>query len=142
MSTYEKPEKQEEKGEKGGQGQGIEEKWARDPLGTAMGALILIWLGVTLFLANLNIAGVEWTAQWAWFLMGLGVIMILEAIIRLVVPEYRRPLGGRIVGGIILFLLGASGSFLTLDWSKWWPVIPIAFGVAILLGGLFRRRGA
>ena len=106
-----------------------------------MGALILIWLGVTMFLANLPTAGVEWSNQWAWFLLGLGAILILEAIVRLAVPEYRRPVGGKIIGGVVLLIIGASGSFLSLDLAKWWPLIPIGIGVAILLGGFFRRRG-
>ncbi|MDH7485229.1 MAG: hypothetical protein QHJ81_03015 [Anaerolineae bacterium] len=139
MSSHEKSEKQEEKEEKGGQS--MEEKWVRDPVGTAMGALILIWLGVTMFLANLPAAGVEWSNQWAWFLLGLGAILILEAVVRLAVPEYRRPVGGKIIGGIVLLIIGASGSFLPLDLAKWWPLIPIGIGVAILLGGFFRRRG-
>lgn len=141
MTQYEKQEKQDEKQEKPEKGESFEEKWARDPLGTAMGALILIWLGIVLLGANTGmLATLGWGNFWAWFLMGLGAIMVLEAIIRLVIPEFRRPIAGRIVGGIILFLLGASGSFLTFDWSQWWPVIPIAFGLAILLTGLFRRR--
>jgi hypothetical protein len=140
MSQQEKAEKQE-KPEK--RQESIEEKWARDPLGTAMGALVLIWLGVVLLVVNAGLfAGwVQWDNFWAYFLMGLGVIMVIEAIIRLIVPAFRGPVLGKILGGVILFLIGASATFITtFDWDRWWPVIPIAFGVAILLGGLFRRR--
>ena len=144
MSQYEKPEK-EEKEEKGGQDQTIEEKWARDPLGTAVGAVVLIWLGLVMLAANTGITGlVEWSNMWAWFLMGLGAIFLLEALIRLVIPEFRRPVVGRIIGGIVLILVGAGGASLPFlqqfDISKWWPLIPILAGVLILLGGLFRPR--
>ena len=145
MSQYEKPEK-EEKDEKGGQGQSMEEKWARDPLGTAVGAVILIWLGVTLLAANTGLTGlVDWSNMWAWFLLGLGAILLLEALVRLVIPEFRRPVVGRIIGGIVLLLIGATGTSLPFlrqfNIETWWPLIPIVAGVLILLAGLFRRRG-
>ena len=133
----EKKEEQEKGGEKGG---GFEEKWVRDPLGTAMGALIIIWLGVTMLLANLGLAFIGWGDWWAWFLLGIGGIFILEAIVRLVVPDYRRPVGGKIIAGVVLLLIGASGSFLPFDFDQLWPLIPIAVGLAILFGGLFKWK--
>jgi hypothetical protein len=137
MSQSEKQEKEEK-----GRDESLEEKWARDPLGTAMGAVILIWLGVTLMAANVGFASewIDWTNWWAYFVLGIGVVFILEAIIRLVVPEYRRPVVGRLAMGIVLIFVGASGSFLRVDLERWWPIIPIGIGLAILLGGLFRRR--
>ena len=52
-----------------------EEKWTRDPLGSAISALILIWLGVTMFLANLGtFEWIQWENFWAWF---MSVCMIL-----------------------------------------------------------------
>ena len=106
-----------------------------------MGALILIWLGLTLMAANVGFTDlVDWRNWWAWFLLGLGAIFIVEAIVRLVISEYRRPVAGRIIGGFVLLLIGASWTFLDLDLTRWWPIIPIGIGVAILLAGLFRRR--
>ena len=128
----------EEKHEKEEKGRG---KWARDPLGSAIGALILIWLGVTLFLANLGTFGwIQWENFWAWFILGIGALFILEVLIRLVVPEYQRPIGGRLIAGVILLVIGASFSFLPFDIGKLWPFIFIAIGLAVLLGGLFRPR--
>lgn len=139
--SWEEEREKEEKEEKGRGPEGIEEKWARDPLGTAIGALILIWLGVTLFLANLGtFAWIQWENFWAWFVLGVGAIFILEVLIRLVVPEYRRPIGGRLIAGVILLAIGASFTFLPFDIGKLWPLIPIAIGLAILFGGLFRLR--
>ncbi|NIO68907.1 MAG: hypothetical protein GTN71_07695 [Anaerolineae bacterium] len=138
--SWEEQREKEEKEEKGRE-EGVEEKWARDPLGTAIGALILIWLGVTLFLANLGtFAWIQWENFWAWFILGIGGLFILEVLIRLAVPEYRRPIGGRLIAGVILLAIGASFTFLPFDVSKLWPLIPIAIGLAILLGGLFRSR--
>jgi hypothetical protein len=138
--SWEEEREKEEKEEKG-RGEGVEEKWARDPLGTAIGALILIWLGVTLFVANLGtFAWIQWENFWAWFILGIGALFILEVLIRLAVPEYRRPIGGRLIAGVILLAIGASFTFLPFDIGKLWPLIPIAIGLAILFGGLFRSR--
>jgi hypothetical protein len=138
--SWEEEREKEEKEEKGRE-EGVEEKWTRDPLGTAIGALVLIWLGVTLFMANLGtFAWIQWENFWAWFMLGIGALFILEVLIRLVVPEYRRPIGGRLIAGVILLAIGASFTFLAFDVSKLWPLIPIAIGLAILLGGLFRSR--
>ncbi len=139
--SWEEGREKEEKEEKERGPEGVEEKWARDPLGTAIGALILIWLGVTLFLANLGtFEWIQWENFWAWFVLGIGAIFILEVLIRLVVPEYRRPIGGRLIAGVILLAIGASFTFLPFDVGKLWPLIPIAIGLAILFGGLFRSR--
>ena len=136
MAREEKEREEKERGEE----EGIEEKWARDPLGAVIGALILIWLGVTLFLANLGtLPWIQWENFWAWFIMGIGALFILEILIRLAVPEYRRPIGGRLIVGVILLVIGASFTFLPFDIGKLWPLIPIAIGLAILFGGLFRR---
>jgi hypothetical protein len=138
--SWEEEREKEEKEEKG-RGEGVEEKWGRDPLGTAIGALILIWLGVTLFVANLGtFAWIQWENFWAWFILGIGALFILEVLIRLAVPEYRRPIGGRLIAGVILLAIGASFTFLPFDIGKLWPLIPIAIGLAILFGGLFRSR--
>jgi len=139
------PEEKEREEKEGGEATGIEEKWTRDPLGTAVGALIIIWLGVSMLLANLETAFVQWENWWAWFLFGMGAIFILEALVRLVVPEYRRPVGGKIIAGVVLLIIGASWSFLPVflpgfDIGDLWPLIFIVIGLAILLGGFFRRR--
>jgi len=137
MSSNEKDEKEEKGSEKG---ESSEEKWVRDPLGTAMSALIIIWLGVTMLLANLDLGFIRWGDWWAWFLLGIGGIFILEAIVRLVVPDYRRPVGGKIIAGVVLLIIGASGTFLPFDFDQLWPLIPIAVGLAILFGGLFKWK--
>lgn len=139
--SWEEEREEGEKEEKGRGSGGVEEKWVRDPLGTAIGALILIWLGVTLLLANLGtFAWIQWENFWAWFMLGIGGIFILEVLIRLVVPGYRRPIGGRLIAGVILLAIGAGFTFLPFDIGKLWPLIPIAIGLAILFGALFRPR--
>ena len=45
---------------------------------------------------------------------------------------------GGIVGGCILALLAVS-FFFGLDWGRFWPVILILVGAAVMVGGVWRR---
>ena len=132
----EKEEKREEKEEKS-----REEKWARDPLSGIVWAAILIWAGLVLLadsfklLQDVSVLGSPLRA-WSLIFAGAGVIVLLEVCVRLVVPVYRRPVIGTFIFGVILLGIGLGD---TIGWSVFWPVILIAIGIAILIGGLFRR---
>ena len=144
---YEKYEKDEEKGEKEEEKQSEEkqeknweEKWRRDPLGTAVWAIILIWAGLVWLVESMGLLGrvriLESRLEaWPVILIGVGIILLLEIVVRLLVPSYRRPVGGTLVLAIILAGVGLGSLF---DMSKAWPVVLIAIGVALLLRGLFR----
>ena len=93
-----------------------EEKWQRDPLSAVVWALILIWAGLVFLADNLGILdsiqtsggiipGVDIEVDlgpWAIILTGAGVIVLLEALVRLLVPAYRRPVGGTIIFGFTM----------------------------------------
>lgn len=126
-----------------------EEKWRRDPLAAVIWASILIWAGVVFLADNLNLlanlahqpgvlgrffADLE---AWSLILFGAGVILLVEAAIRTFVAEYRRPVVGTIILGVILMGVGLGESF---GWNVIWPVVLIAIGVFILLQGLIRGR--
>ena len=151
-------EKQEEKiqeKEVAKQEEKIEEKYHQDPLGTVVGALILIWAGVVLLASNLGILDaltrlidllplplyelpfdipLFGASAWRLFFLGAGVIVLCEALIRLIVPQFRRRVFGSLIGAIVLLALGV-GNFEVI-----WPLILIAIGVSVLLGGLFTKR--
>ena len=132
-----------------------EEKWHQDPLSTVVGALILIWAGVVLLASNLGILdaftrvmnllplpeyGLPFEipfvglTTWRLFFLGAGGIVLCEVIIRLVVPQFRKKVFGSLIGAIVLIALG-FGNFEVI-----WPLILIAIGVSVLLGGLFTKR--
>jgi len=143
----EKSEKPEEKQEEKGRGEKEEkeeksrgEKWQRDPVSAAVWASILIWAGLVLLAATLDVlvpfVGAEATSL---IFIGAGVIVIGGAIFRLLVPAYRQPVTGSLILGIILLAIGL-GSISTIGWAVVGPLALVLIGVYLLLRGLFRRR--
>jgi len=61
------------------------------------GGLILILLGVLFLMSEMG--RVSWTDWWAYFLVGLGAIFLLEGLIRAFSAEGRRSAGGGLSPG-------------------------------------------
>jgi hypothetical protein len=132
-----------------------DEKYREDLVSRLVGAAFLIWLGVVLLADNLEfltsftsvldrlsikpyslpfeIPFVNPNALQIFFL-GAGLILMLEIIVRLLLPIYRKHMLGTIIGAVAFFALGLG------TWTIVGPLILIAVGAYILLGGLFRRR--
>ena len=125
-------EKQEEK---------QDEKWRRDPLSAIVWAGILIWAGLALLGDNMGLwdnltilgSGVE---GWSIAFLGAGVIVLGEVVIRLLMPAYRRGVGGTMVFAAILLGVGLGE---IVSWDLIGPLILIAIGVSVLFRGFFRR---
>ena len=139
-------EKQEEKST---DEKSYEEKYRRDPLGAIVWALILIWAGLVLLAQNmgyldklgirLQFADLPFEVpfvgdSWSLIFLGIAVILLIEIVIRLLIPDYRRPLMGTVIFLIVCIGL-AFGS-----WNLIWPLILIAIGASILLRGFFRSN--
>jgi Na+/melibiose symporter-like transporter len=133
----EKLEKQDEKDEKG-----RGEKWRNDPLSAVIWALILIWAGLVFLAQTLGwLSRFELDNTWGLIFIGAGLIVWLEVLIRLVLPQYRRPVVGTFIFGIVLLGIGVGITFGTTPqmWSVIFALVIIAVGVSILLRGLGRR---
>jgi hypothetical protein len=122
------------------------ERWElrrNDPIGSVIGALVLIWLGVV-FLAVQNPEmirlpfSISWDNVWAFFLIGLGALLILEALLRVIFPT-RRHIIGPLIWGIILLVIGVAGLFPGMGVEKLWPLALIAGGLALLLTNILQR---
>lgn len=114
-----------------------EEKGAGDRPGTLSWALVLIMAGFVFLAANLGLLpGDDGISTFGIIMMGAGVIVGLEVLLRYLRPEYRRPLRGRLVLAAVLFALGAGS---TIGWEHTWPVVLIGIGIAILVGSLIRQ---
>jgi hypothetical protein len=138
-------EKEEEKSEEKGQ-----EKWRRDPLGSVIWAGILIWAGLVLLADNLHwlegirrgLAGLPnfneaHLEAWSFILIGAGILFLLEALIRVTVPAYRRPVTGTVIFGGLLIAGGLGGA---VNWTLLGPIILIVIGLILLLQSLLRRK--
>ena len=133
-------EKRGEKNEEKGSGRGWDEKWEHDRLRMISIAAILIWGGLVAFAGTLNLFNYNWEGHgWAVFLVGTGVILIGKVIIRALIPEYRRAIGGSLIIGFILLAVGIS-DLTGWSWDYIWPIILVAIGLSILLRGALRRR--
>lgn len=108
---------------------------SHDPLSRVRGGLILILLGILFLLASLD--RIMWADWWAYFILGLGAILILEGLLRIMIPAYSEKVTGKLIGGTVLVVIGAFHLFGVVTW---WPVILIVVGVVIVLSS-FRRSG-
>jgi cation transport ATPase len=118
----EKEEKQE-KGEKSG-----------DRTGPVMGGLILIWLGTSLYLAQTGY--VKWDIWWPYFIIGVGVILVVLAIIRYSSSQHKAPAMGFLIAGAALLIVGFAG---VAGMTDWWPFVLIAIGIVVIFGGMRAR---
>ena len=143
----EKEEKEHEKEEKEYEKQGgaagekdWEEKWRSDPVRAAGWAAILIWAGVAMLLENIGVwrqLGLPSDSAWPMILLGAGLIVLTQVAVRLTVAEYRRPITGSLVIGLLLVAAGL-GELVQVDITG--PLVLIAIGLILLFSGIFRRR--
>ncbi|HOR00755.1 MAG TPA: hypothetical protein PLJ35_18225 [Anaerolineae bacterium] len=125
-------EKQEEKGR---------EKWQRDPVSAAVWAGILVWAGVVLLAESLGFLGALgplWGLQaWPIILAGAGLIVILGAAFRLLVPSHRQPVVGAFILGAVLIGVGLGS---VTGYNVVGPLILVGLGLVLLLRSFARRR--
>ena len=108
-----------------------EEMKKDDPVSGITGGLIIILLGVVFLLTTLDY--ISWGDWWAYFLLGLGVILILDGVIRISSPSFYQPSTGKFIGGSILVVIGAAHVF---GWFTWWPLILIVVGLILVVTSL------
>jgi hypothetical protein len=127
----EKSEKDEkrEKGEKG-----EKEEKSGDKTGALVGGLILIWLGISFYLVQANYIG--WNDWWPYLIIGIGVVLIAQAVIRYSTSRFKGAAMGSLIGGAVLLIIGLAG---IVGMKDWWPLILIAIGVVVILGGVTAR---
>lgn len=110
-----------------------DEKWRRDPLSAIFFGLLVVFVGLFLLLASLDV--IRWDEWWAYLLLAIGAVFLIEAFIRYAMPAYRRPMFGRVLIGLILVAIGA-GNIARLE--EWWALVVVVVGVAILGYGIRR----
>ncbi len=69
--------------------------------------------------------------------VGAGIIVLIEVLTRLFVPEFKANVAGKIV--LAVFLLG-WGLSPFLNWYVLWPLMLIAVGVSVVVSGLVKKK--
>ena len=126
----------------------------RDTLSSITWAAMLIWAGLVFLAANTGwldtIIAHSFIARylpaemvmfepaiWGIIMLGAGIILLAEAIIRLLVPSIKRRVVGTLVLGGVFIGIGLGNFF---GWDLIWPFILILLGVSVLVGGLLRTK--
>jgi hypothetical protein len=99
----------------------------RDLAGALAGGLILILLGSLLYLGQNNFLSLTASNWWTFFIMGLGIIVIVLGLVRYGQRGYFM---GSFIGGAVLISIGLTGVVSSL--SNVWPLIIVVLGFAVL----------
>ena len=115
------------------------EQWSGgDALGPLVWGLIIILAGLAMAAVNLGIyPWLTWGNVWSYIFIGAGVLFLLEVILRVLLPAYRRPMRGRLILAFVALAIGLGG---LVGWELTWPFIIIAVGLAIIIGVFVRPR--
>jgi len=121
----------EEKGEKHEKGR------KRDLAGTIFGGEVLIWLGISFWLAQSGTVG--WNIWWAYFIAGLGALLIIQGVLRVGMRGSAYQFSGLFIGGAILLVIGLAFIYGT---ALHWSYILILLGILVIVMAIFGRRRA
>jgi len=125
----EKHEKEEKGGEK-------EEKFTRNPISAIFVGVLVIFLGIVFYFASKEMYGISWENVWNYILMCVGGAFLLSALLHSIVPQYRRPIMGEALVGLILLTVG----IVTIYEIEWWPLVLIIVGALVIMYGLGKMR--
>jgi len=136
----------EKREEKSPEEKSWDEKYRRDPLSALVWPAILIWAGLVLLANNLGLlSGLRGqTSGWFFFgvdvwgliFIGAGVILLIEVVIRLMMPVYRRDVGGTLFLGFLFLAIGLGN---IVSWNFIWPLFLIGLGLAIVIRVMLKR---
>ena len=115
------------------------EQWSGgDALGPLVWGLVIILAGLAMAAVNLGIyPWLTWENVWSYIFIGAGALFLLEVILRILLPAYRRPIRGRLILAFVALAVGVGG---LIGWELTWPFILMAGGLAIILGVFIRPR--
>lgn len=91
--------------------------------------LILIVIGLTFSLRYAHI--ISWNDWWAYFLLGLGIVFFIDALLRAIIIKKRSI--GRIIAGAILFIIGI-GKLISL--RGWFSYFILVIGLILIILGI------
>jgi hypothetical protein len=109
-----------------------------DPLGNVVWGLVLLWAGSVMLAQNLGyLERYERVDAWTLIFIGAGLLFLGEAIVRLLVPTYRRPVQGTLIFAVILLAIGLGEA---ISWTLVGPLAVMGVGLIVLLRILLPER--
>jgi hypothetical protein len=99
------------------------------------GGLVVVLIGGVLYLAaSSTVSWLGWGNFWAYFLLGLGILLLIKGIAMFFIRPARNKAYGDIQGGLILGLIGGTLVLLLSggDWSASWPIFLVIGGGVIV----------
>lgn len=110
------------------------EKPKKDSISHLLTGMIFILAGAFIFADNMGYLDGGWF--W-WLVFSVGVLLMLEAVVRTISNGSAKPSLTNLVWGVILVGIGANQIY-GLD--QWWPMILIGIGLIFILNGLRETR--
>lgn len=106
-------------------------------LESTRGGFIVLMLGTLLFIAASGMSSsITLSNFFAYFLSGLGVILIANFFVHQLLPNCKFYRYGDLIGGIILFAIGA---LCTYGFDRYfWPMVIISVGVFAISMGIVK----
>ncbi len=110
-----------------------------DRLGPFIGGSILIWLGLSFFLAQTNV--ISWAFWWAYFMIGLGAILAVFGLFRWKTGAARQDASGMVIGGFVVAIIGAFfAAASAIDFGTYWPFLLVAIGIIVIIAAIVSGR--
>ncbi len=108
--------------------------WRQDRLDAIGWAVFFVWSALVMLAeATKFSANFSWWDGWGVFFAGVGIIVIIGTVIRMLIPQYKRSVVAGFIFGFILLGIGLGG----WDWIL--PLVFIAIAVTILVS-VFKLR--
>jgi hypothetical protein len=123
------------------------QRYERDRISAITWAFILIWAGLVFLATNTGYLdrfsfalpglpdGLRSLSTWSLIFLGAGVILLLEVVARLILPQTRKHFGGSLILAVVFIGIGMGQYF---SWAVIGPIILIALGLTFLLKGVFK----
>ncbi|MBN2413864.1 hypothetical protein JXQ31_19475 [candidate division KSB1 bacterium] len=98
-----------------------------DPLSGIITGIIFILAGSFIYADN---QGYLYSGWFWWLIFSMGLVFLIESVIRATVEKYKKSFHASVIWGAILTTIGANHLF---DIGNWWPLILVFIGIILIL---------
>ena len=102
-------------------------------------ASMLVFAGLVLIAETMGLLPqIEGASAWDWIFLGVGGLLLLDSLIRILMVDHAEPGLWRLIIGIVLLGIGIGPIFNVHLTENWWPIILIVLGLSALARGIRR----